>query len=91
MNLAASRYEVRLSDAARKQLHKFDRSVQRFLLEALSLLADNPRPPTAKSLAGRSGQLRVRVRDYRIIYQIRDQELLVLVVAIGHRREIYNK
>jgi len=91
LNLADSRYEVRLSSAARKQLHKFDRPVQKLLLDALSLLADNPRPLTAKSLVGRPGQLRVRVRDYGIIYQVRDQELIVLVLAMGHRRDIYDK
>lgn len=91
LNLADSHYEVRLSSAARKQLHKFDRPVQTFLLSALSLLADNPRPLAAKSLVGRPGQLRVRVRGYRIIYQVRDQELIVLVVSMGHRREIYSK
>lgn len=91
LNLAASQYEVRLSSAARKQLHKFDRPVQTFLLNALNLLADNPRPPAAKSLVGRPGQLRVRVRDYRIIYQVRDQELIVLVLSMGHRRDIYDK
>jgi mRNA interferase RelE/StbE len=83
LNLADSRYEVRLSSAARKQLHKFDRPVQTFLLNAFSLLAESPRPLAAKSLVGRPGRLRVSVRDYRIIYQVRDQELVVLVLAMG--------
>ncbi|MET3203937.1 UNVERIFIED_ORG: mRNA interferase RelE/StbE [Arthrobacter sp. UYEF13] len=91
LNLANSHYEVRLSTAARKQLHKFDRPVQKFLLDALSLLAENPRPVAAKSLVGRPGQLRIRVRDYRIIYQVWDQELIVLVLSMGHRRDVYDK
>lgn len=91
LNLADSHYEVRLSSAARKQLQKFDRPARKFLLNALSLLAEHPRPAAAKSLVGRPGQLRVTVRDYRIIYQVRDQELIVLVVSMGHRREIYDK
>lgn len=89
--MADSHYEVRLSGAARKQLQKFHRPVQTFLVNALSLLADNPRPAAAKTLVGRPGQLRVRVRDYRIIYQVRDHELIVLVLAVGHRRDIYDK
>ena len=55
---------------------------------ALTLLADNPIPPKAKKLSGRDGY-RIRVGDYRIIYEIQKNLLVVLVIDIGHRREIY--
>ena len=56
---------------------------------AIELLAETPRPPGAKKLSGGSGDWRVRTGDYRIIYEIRDAQLIVLVVAMGHRRDIY--
>ncbi len=82
-------YDVRLTTAARKQLVKLERSVQRRILTALSMLATRPRPPAAKALSGRAGYLRIRVGDYRVIYTIDDGELVVLVVTMGHRRDVY--
>jgi len=52
-------------------------------------LANNPRPFGSDKLAGPEELYRVRVGDYRIVYQIQDEALLVLVVKIGHRREVY--
>ncbi|MCD4726205.1 MAG: type II toxin-antitoxin system RelE/ParE family toxin, partial [Pirellulales bacterium] len=52
-------------------------------------LAKNPRPAGAKMLAGPNRFLRVRVGDYRIIYRVEDDRLVVLVVRVGHRREVY--
>jgi len=56
---------------------------------AIELLADNPRPPAARQLVGGQGEWRVRVGDHRIVYEIGDAELVVLVLRVGHRREIY--
>lgn len=55
---------------------------------AIELLGDEPHPPAAKPLSGRSAW-RVRVGDYRVIYEIHDDVLTVYVVALGHRREVY--
>ena len=52
-------------------------------------LAEDPRPPGCLKLTGRDDADRLRVGDYRIIYQIEDAALLVLVIAVGHRRDIY--
>ena len=52
-------------------------------------LAEDPRPPGAKRLAGSEGLHRIRVGDYRVVYAIEDDVLLVLVVRIGHRRDVY--
>jgi mRNA interferase RelE/StbE len=54
-------------------------------------LAENPRPHGVESLAGEKGLHRIRAGDYRIIYQIRGDALVVLNVRIGHRREVYRK
>jgi mRNA interferase RelE/StbE len=58
------------------------------IIEALSLLEDNPRPSGCKKLKGREGY-RIRTGVYRIIYDIFEQELLIDVIASGHRKEIY--
>lgn len=58
---------------------------------AILALADNPRPNGCRKLAGEEGQWRIRVGDFRVIYQVRDAVLLVLVVRVGHRREVYRE
>jgi mRNA interferase RelE/StbE len=84
-------YAVRIKPAAAKQLAKLDRQIQRRIQAAIALLADNPRPPGAKVLTDSDGLLRVRTGNYRIVYQVTDTELLVLVVKIGHRSTIYRQ
>ncbi|WP_241983467.1 type II toxin-antitoxin system RelE family toxin [Cryobacterium tagatosivorans] len=85
----ADDYVVELSPAAARSLRKLDRQVQRRILGVLLLLRETPRPPAAKSLVGHPLYLRVRTGDYRIVYTIQGQKLLVLVLALGHRREVY--
>ena len=82
-------HRVSLAPSAARQLRKFDPQVRRRIQAALELLALEPRPPAATRLVGGSGEWRVRTGDYRIVYEIHDDELLVLVLLIGHRRDIY--
>ncbi|TQM14724.1 type II toxin-antitoxin system RelE family toxin [Pseudonocardia kunmingensis] len=82
-------YSVTLAPSAARQLRKFDAQARRRIQAAIELLADEPRPPAATRLVGGRGEWRVRTGDYRIVYEIKDGELLVLVLAIGHRRDIY--
>ncbi len=82
-------YRVTLSPMAARQLRKLDAQVRRRIQAALDLLAEQPRPPSATRLVGGSGEWRVRTGDYRIVYEIEDDHLLVLVLRLGHRREIY--
>jgi mRNA interferase RelE/StbE len=82
-------YRVVLAPAADRQLRKFDAPVRRRLQAVLELLADEPRPPAAKQLVGGAGEWRVRSGDYRIVYEIQGEELIVLVLRVGHRREVY--
>ena len=65
--------------------------VRRRVQAVLELLAEEPRPPAATQLAGGSGEWRVRTGDYRFVYEIEDEQPLVLVLRIAHRREIYQK
>jgi mRNA interferase RelE/StbE len=78
-----------VSPAAARQLRKLDPPTRRRMQAAIELLADKPRPPAATQLVGGRGEWRVRVGDYRIVYEIRDTELVVLVLRLGHRREVY--
>lgn len=66
-----------------------DESLKRRITTALHALERDPRPPGCVKLQGGEELYRVRVGDYRIVYQIQDGVLVVLVVQIGHRREIY--
>lgn len=82
-------YRISLAPAAARQLRKFEPQVRRRIQGALELLAEEPRPPAATRLVGGSGEWRVRTGAYRIVYEISDGELLVLVLRVGHRREVY--
>ncbi len=85
-----SAYRVELRPAAVRALRKLDPQIRRRVQGAIALLAQNPRPPGARALQGRPG-LRVRVGDYRIVYTIHDDVLLVVVVRLGHRRDVYDQ
>jgi mRNA interferase RelE/StbE len=84
-------YRVEVAPAALRQLRKLDRAAQRRVQAAIELLAIEPRPSGAKKLVGGNGEWRVRTGDYRVVYEIRDNVLLILVVAVGHRRDIYER
>lgn len=84
-------YSITLAPSPARQLRKFDPDVRRRIQAALELLAVEPRPPAAIRLVGGSGEWRVRTGDYRIVYEIKDGLLLILVLRIGHRREIYDR
>src|SRR5947199_8516090 len=82
-------YRVSLAPAAARQLRKFDAHARRRIQATLDLLAEEPRPPAATRLVGGAGEWRVRTGDYRIVYEIHNDELLVLVLRLGHRRHVY--
>lgn len=83
-------YPIELRPAAARSLRKLDPQDRRRVQGAIALLAHHPRPPSARALQGRPG-LRVRVGDYRIIYTVEDDVLLVVVVRLGHRRDVYDQ
>jgi mRNA interferase RelE/StbE len=73
-----------------RALHKLDPQIRLRVQGAIALLAQDPRPPASRPLKGRPGR-RVRIGDYRIIYTVADDVLLVVVVTLGHRREVYER
>ena len=84
-------YTVELSKKAQKQLNALPTLAQARIIPVINALSTNPRPPGVKALTGNKGLLRLRVGDYRVIYQVEDERFFVLVVEIGHRREVYRK
>ena len=85
------RYAVSLEkSAARFLLRLRDAKLKARLDEAIESLGDDLRPPGCRKLAGTSDRYRVRVGDYRIVYRIDDGKVTVLVLVIGHRREVYD-
>ena len=83
-------YRIELRPAAVRALRKIDKPYQQRIQAVISLLAQDPRPPGVKALQGRDG-LRVRVGDYRVIYTVHDDVLLVVVVTVGHRSSVYQR
>ena len=81
-------YRIEVRPAAARQLRKLDPPTARRIQGAIALLADDPRPPASRPLTGRPAW-RVRVGDYRVIYTIEDDRLVVVVVTLGHRRDVY--
>ncbi len=81
-------YTVELTPGARRDFRALTPAIQNRVREAISRLAQEPRPAGCRKLTNRDAW-RIRIGDYRVIYQIQDDKLVVLVVEIGHRRDVY--
>lgn len=81
-------YTIVLSTKAQKQLDKLSDNIVEPIMEGIAALETNPRSKGCKKLRGRVGY-RIRIGDYRVIYDIFDSELIVDVIALGHRKDIY--
>ena len=82
-------YRIEFRPAAIRELAKLEISTRRRIATTLESLAENPRPPGVEKLKGHDYRYRVRCGDYRIIYEIADRILIILVLRIGHRRQVY--
>ena len=83
-------YRVLIKASAAKEIEAVDPKKDRQrIVAAIRSLADDPRPAGCEKLAGEDDRYRIRVGRYRIIYSIGDDELLVFVVRIGHRKDVY--
>lgn len=89
MSEEATHWQIVFTAEAEKAFGKLDKPVRRRIDAALTKLEADPRPAGTKKLKGESGAWRLRVGDWRVIYQIRDGELVVLVIEIGHRSQVY--
>ncbi len=84
-------YRIELKPSAERDLAGLERRDLLRVARKIDGLADDPRPAGAEKLSGEDDLWRIRAGDFRIIYTIRDDVLLVLVVRVGHRREVYRK
>jgi mRNA interferase RelE/StbE len=84
------KYEVEISPSARKSLDKIQKRDRLRIEGAIELLRSNPYPPAAVKLTERS-EYRVRVGNYRVVYDIVKGRLVILVLTIGHRKDVYRK
>ncbi|MEA1950232.1 MAG: type II toxin-antitoxin system RelE/ParE family toxin [Planctomycetota bacterium] len=82
------RFEIEILRSAQRSLSRIQPQDQKRITEAIRALADEPRPQGCIKLSGRDAW-RIRIGNYRVIYEIQDDKLVILIVAIGHRREVY--
>lgn len=86
------RHAVYLKPAAERALKKIlDQTARRRIARAIDGLAATPRPAGAVTIRGSDGLRRIRVGDYRIVYTVEDATHTVLIVTIGHRRDVYRR
>ncbi|MGH9443134.1 MAG: type II toxin-antitoxin system RelE family toxin [Thermoanaerobaculia bacterium] len=83
------KYEIEFRPSADRDFWKLDKSIRDRLRPKIDALSNDPRPPGCRKLEVSEGRYRIRVGDYRIVYEIRDAVLVILLLRIGHRREIY--
>ena len=84
-------YEIRYDPRAAKELGKLDRTVARRVLRVVDALSMEPRPAGARALVGFSGLWRVRVGEYRVVYAVRDDELVVIALRVAPRSEVHRR
>jgi len=85
-------YRVVITKDALKEIDSIDRRADRTrIMERIHQLAGNPRPQGSKKLKGPLERYRLRQGDYRILYEVRDQLLIVSVVHVGHRKDVYRR
>lgn len=82
-------YQVEFSKRATKQFKAISLEIQLRLRPKIDALADEPRPSGVVKLSGEADLYRIRVGDYRVVYQVEDENLIVLIIKLGHRSEIY--
>lgn len=82
-------YSIEFTKTAEKDLRRLPKQVISRIRKAVDALAENPRPHGYKKLVGQQDRYRIRIGDYRIIYNIKDDILVVLVIEIDHRKDIY--
>jgi mRNA interferase RelE/StbE len=84
-------YELIIKPTAEKSLDKVPLPTRRHIVAALKELRSNPRPPGVVKLAGDKNLWRIRVGNYRVVYEIHDDRLIVFVLRVAHRKDVYRK
>lgn len=84
-----ARYAIEVKPAFEKDFDALPKDVRRRVTTKIDALAEKPRPHGVEKLAGEDELYRIRIGEYRVVYQIRDKVLVVLLVRVRHRREVY--
>jgi mRNA interferase RelE/StbE len=85
-------YSLRIKATAAKEIERIEpKKIRRAVVDRILALAGDPRPLGSEKLAGAKSQYRVRQGIWRVVYEIRDDELIVVVVKVGHRRDVYKR
>ena len=84
-----TRYDIEISETAEKQLKKLQRGDQRRVVRAIVALADEPHPRGSRKLSGYNDVFRIRVGRYRVIYSVSGNRLIVIILKIGHRKDVH--
>ena len=86
--MTTSRYRIEFSHRAAKAYRVLPEDMRRRIEPKIDALAENPRPHGARKIEGQETAFRLRVGDYRIVYEVHDRALIVMVMIVGHRREV---
>ena len=84
-------YTILYRESVKREMRNLDAAMARRIDTAIQSLANNPRPSGCVKLAGVEDVWRIRVGNYRIVYEIHDQRLIVMIVTVAHRREVYRR
>ena len=84
-------YQIIIPKPVKKQLDAIPNKTRQRILEKIKLLADNPRLESAVKLKGYRNEYRIRIGDYRVRYEIKDKELIIILLRCKHRRDVYRK
>ena len=84
-------YSIEFKKSAQKEIANLPKRMQRRVVSAIKALADEPRPKTVRKLVGGEDYYRLRVGEYRVVYQIIDQVLLICIIRVRHRKDVYRK
>ena len=85
-------YTLEVTNSARREIRKLPKDILMQIKKSFEKLAFEPRPSNVKKLKGIKAEVyRVRVENYRIVYEIRDKKLVIIVIAVAHRKDIYSK
>ncbi len=84
-----ARYSIEISRTAERQLNKLNRDDQRRVVRAILALADDPRPQGSRKLTGYDDVFRIRVGRYRVLYSVSGKKLVIIILKIGHRKDVY--
>jgi mRNA interferase RelE/StbE len=85
-----SQYRIEFLKTAQKELLKLPKEIQQRIATKIDSLLVDPYPPDTKKLKNGNGRFRIRIGDYRIIYRLEEDRLIILIIKIGHRRDVYS-